>query len=78
MDTNVADGSPTSQARCKFTPKPDITAYELAQIFEAVLYSQSAVFMPDLMALLPAESKRHFTDLPDTIQKDNFLTLLGL
>ena len=78
MNNDVVDGTATAQARCQFTPKPDITAYELAQIFEAVLRGQSAVFMPGLMATIPAEMHRHFTDVPDAIKKNNFLSFIGL
>lgn len=77
MTNDVTNATPASAGHL-FTPKPDITAYELAQIFEAVLFGQSAIFMPDMMAKIPEEMHRHFTPKPEFIQKGGFLSLLGL
>jgi hypothetical protein len=77
MDTDVANGK-TASAGSLFTPKADITVYELAKVIEAVLNSQSAVFTPELFDTLPADVQRHFTEQPSVVVKKNFLSLLGL
>ena len=77
MDTNVANGKSASAGNL-FTPKADITVYELAKVIEAVLNSQSAVFTPELFDALPADVQRHFTEQPSVVVKKNFLSLFGL
>lgn len=45
-----------------FEPAPDITAYELACVFQMMLKHQNAVFVQEALDLLPETCRRHFKD----------------
>lgn len=45
--------------RLVFNPRPDITAYELAQIFRAISFHQPLLPDPATLASIPPEVRRH-------------------